>query len=265
MPTEKPGPTEEPGPTDTVPTAPAAVLRPATTEDLPGIAELYLRVRAAAVPQMPPIVHTPAEVHAYVARWQLERPDVWVAEGESGDLSAFARVQGAWLESLYVDPRHQATGIGEALLDLVKAIRPAGFALWVFAANASARGFYARRGLIELEHTDGSANEEQSPDLRMAWPGTAPVDYLRDQIDEVDDELSVLLARRSALTAAVQEHKEVGGREGRDPEREREIADRMSQRAPGLGGDRIGRVMDAVITESLDAWEARREASADGQ
>jgi chorismate mutase len=93
----------------------------------------------------------------------------------------------------------------------------------------------------------------------MAWPGSDPIGFLRRQIDEVDDELALVLARRFALTATVQGYKRHPGREGRDPEREREIAEKVAQRmaahAPGLGADQIGRIMDAVIGASLEAYE----------
>ena len=55
------------------------------------------------------------------------------------------------------------------LLDLVKAMRPGGFSLWVFESNTPAQAFYTRHGLVEREHTDGSGNEEREPDLRMEW------------------------------------------------------------------------------------------------
>jgi chorismate mutase len=93
--------------------------------------------------------------------------------------------------------------------------------------------------------------------VKMAWLGDDPLAYLRGRIDEVDDELAVLLARRAALTAAVQDHKEVGGHAGRDPEREAEIVDRMSAQVPGLDRDQLARVMHTVIAESLAAWEGR--------
>jgi chorismate mutase len=62
----------------------------------------------------------------------------------------------------------------------------------------------------------------------------------------------------------VQDLTRPGGHAGRDPERERAIAERMARHAPGLGADRMARVMDAVISVSLDAWEKRRETSAGG-
>jgi chorismate mutase len=173
-------------------------------------------------------------------------------------VAGYARFDREWLDDLYVDPGEQGAGVGSALLDLVKAQRPTGFCLWVFESNERARAFYRRHGLVELEHTDGADNMERSPDLRMAWPGADPVAYFRSEIDDVDQILAVLLGRRAALTGAVQDHKGVSGHAGRDPEREREIAQRMSTHAPGLGVDAVARIMHTVIEESLDAWEGRR-------
>jgi chorismate mutase/GNAT superfamily N-acetyltransferase len=231
------------------------VLRPATTGDASEIAELYLATRRAAEPAMPPQLHTPESVLAHTTGEIVEK-EVWIAEAD--EILGFATLDKAFLDSLYVGPGHQGFGIGTSLLDLAKARRPDGFALWVFASNTGARGFYRRHGLVELEHTDGSANEERSPDVRMAWPGSDPIAFLRRQIDEVDDELALVLARRFALTATVQGYKAQPGREGRDPDRERQIAERMAAHAPGLGAEAIGRIMDLVITESLDAYESGR-------
>lgn len=182
------------------------VLRPATPNDLPAIASLYIAAREAAVPQMPPGIHPPEDVRRWVGSWDLVRREVWLAESD-GTLLGFADVQQDWLESLYVNPHHTGQGIGAALLDLVKGLRPNGFSLWVFQSNTGARRFYLDHGLVELEHTDGSANEERSPDLRMAWPGAEPVDFFQSQLDDVDGELAGLHSRRAALIAAIQDHR----------------------------------------------------------
>ncbi|HET9500808.1 MAG TPA: GNAT family N-acetyltransferase [Marmoricola sp.] len=231
-------------------------LRPAGAGDADEVSALYLAVRRAAVPAMPPQIHTDAEVREHVGH-EIAGKEVWLAtDPDGGDVLGFLVLTPAWLDSLYVGPDHQGRGIGSALLDLAKAQRPDGFSLWVFASNAPARGFYHRHGLLELEHTDGSANEERAPDVRMAWPGERPVAFLRSQIDEVDDDLALLLARRSALTAVVQAFKGTPGQRGRDADREREIAERMARHAPGLGAEAVARIMHVVIGESLDAYEA---------
>ncbi|KRF17386.1 hypothetical protein ASG90_08870 [Nocardioides sp. Soil797] len=226
-------------------------LRPATADDLPAIAALYERVRVAAVPQMPPVVHDSEQIRAWVSGWDLAEHEVWVAETDR--LVGFLTLTETWLDSLYVEPAAQRTGVGSALVALAQAQRPQGFALWVFETNEPAREFYRRHGFVELEHTDGSENEERSPDLRMAWLGERPLDFLRGQIDDVDHELGRLLARRAALTAAVQDRKPVAGHSGRDAAREAEIAERMAHLAPALGVERVARIVDVIITESLDA------------
>jgi len=228
------------------------LLRPATPDDLPALADLYVASRAAAGAGMPPSVHGDEEVRAWVCGWDLDAREAWLAERDGTPLG-FAVVVGSWLEMLHVDPGHAGSGVGSALLEVVKGLRPDGFGLWVFASNGPARSFYAHRGLLELELTDGSLNEERAPDVRMAWPGRDPVAYLRGQIDEADDELGRLLARRFALTHAVQQHKEVPGPAGRDAERERQIAERIARHVPELGPQRLARIVHSIITESLDA------------
>ncbi len=174
-----------------------------------------------------------------------------------GIVAGYARLTPTWLDDLYVAPSFARQGIGSALLDLVKAQRPGGFCLWVFEINEPARVFYRGHGLVELERTDGDANEEHEPDVRMAWAGTEPLAFLRGLIDEVDEQLGDLLARRVALTGAVQGHKTAARR---DPAREHAIAETMALRAPVLGTDRLSRIVDAIITESLDATEGGFEA-----
>jgi chorismate mutase/GNAT superfamily N-acetyltransferase len=239
------------------PTEADVVLRPATSEDVPAVAELYVATRRASEPLIPPQVHTDHEVHGSVAGL-VARDDVqvWVAV-TGGEVAGYAAFTETWLDDLYVAPVHQRAGIGAALLEVVKSQRPGGISLWVFESNEPARAFYRRHGLVELEHTDGATNEELAPDVQMAWLGEDPLALLRRRIDAVDDELAVLLARRTALTAAVQDHKDVGGRAGRDPVRESEIIDRMVGHVPGMDRARVARIMHTVIEESLTAWEER--------
>lgn len=142
-------------------------LRPAVPHDAPAIADVHLAARAAA--PMPPPVHDEASVRAWLAS-RVGQDEIWVAEID-GVVAGYARFTRTWLDDLYVVPAHAGTGIGSALLDLVKARHPRGFGLWVFESNLPARAFYAAHGLVEREHTDGSDNEERAPDLVMEWSG----------------------------------------------------------------------------------------------
>jgi GNAT superfamily N-acetyltransferase len=144
-------------------------VRPATVEDAHAIADLYTAARVHAVPQMPPALHTNAEDRAFFTR-KLAEPDVtvWLAEAD-GELLGFAACTPTWLDGLYLKPERKGQGIGSLLLDVVEATHPDGYELWVFESNIGARRLYERRGLVEVERTDGSGNEEKAPDLRMAW------------------------------------------------------------------------------------------------
>jgi GNAT superfamily N-acetyltransferase/chorismate mutase len=228
-------------------------LRPGLHEDLPAVADLFVASRGGAVPAMPPMVGPVEHALAWVRGWDLSRQELWVAEsGDGRGIVGFANVEKDWLNGLYVAPDAARSGIGTALLELVKGIRPGGFCLWVFESNEPARAFYRRHGLLELERTDGQANMEKAPDIRMVWPGEDPLTYLRSLIDDVDAGLGDLLARRVALTRVVQGLKRSGER---DSDRERAIAEAMAQRAPELGAERLQRIVHAIITESLDAAE----------
>jgi len=230
------------------------LLRRAEAEDAVALADLYTAARVAAVPMIPPAMHTNDEDRAWFAgKLADDKHETWLAES-GGELLGYALLAPGWLDHLFLRPDVTGQGIGTLLLDLVKSLHPDGFALWVFESNVGARRFYAGHGLVELERTDGEGNEEKAPDIRMAWPGERPLAFYRRLIDEVDEQLGDLLARRAALTAAVQEHKE---HPGRDPQRERGIAEAMARRAPALGADRLARIVDAIITESLDAATER--------
>lgn len=220
-------------------------LRPATEADADAVASIHLTSRRSAA--MPPPVYDDEAVRSWMGA-RLAEDEVWLAEVD-GRPVGYARATSSWLDDLYVLPSYAGRGVGSALLDVVKAGRPAGFCLWVFETNAPARAFYARQGLVELERTDGSANEEGAPDIRVAWPGERPLEFLRALIDDVDAQLGDLLERRVALTRAVQPRKTDPAR---DPDRERAIADAVAARAPSLGRDRVGRIVHAIITESLD-------------
>ena len=148
------------------------VLRPALEEDGPRIGALYTATRVAAVPLMPPALHTAEEdVAFFTARVTDGEHEAWVAE-EEGRLVGFALLTDTWLDGLYVHPDAQGRGVGTALLELAQSLRPGGLGLWVFETNAPARALYARHGFVEVERTDGSQNEERAPDIRMEWTGT---------------------------------------------------------------------------------------------
>jgi chorismate mutase len=240
-----------------MPSEPDLTVRPAAVEDAARLAALFMAAREAAYPAMPRSVHGPESVHAWfgellgTTEGERRGRETWVVE--DSDVVGYLILDGGWLDSLYVRPDRTGAGVGSMLLDLVKGLRPDGFGLWVFESNVRAQAFYRRHGLVTVRVTDGSGNEERSPDREMVWLGADPVAALRRRIDDVDDDLARLLERRAALSALVQERKQVPGQAGRDREREDQIVARMARLAPGLGAERIRTIMQQVIIESLDA------------
>jgi len=91
-----------------------------------------------------------------------------VAEAD-GAIIGFVALTADLVGHMYVHPTAQSRGVGSALLGKAKERRPRGFDLWVFQQNEGARRFYERHGLMCVELTDGSGNEERTPDARYEW------------------------------------------------------------------------------------------------
>jgi 3-deoxy-7-phosphoheptulonate synthase len=78
----------------------------------------------------------------------------------------------------------------------------------------------------------------------------------RAVIDTIDDAVFQMLEYRAAMVEAVQQRKSAAATPVRDLAREDEIVERLSQRAPRLGGRRVDRLVRAIIDECLDAVAA---------
>lgn len=144
------------------------IVRPARQGDEAAVAGVFTAARAGMtyLPQL----HSAAEDAAYYAAAVRYASSVGVAEVD-GVVVGFSVVHGGLLDALYVEPKSQGRGIGSALLDRAKEGCPDGLDLWAFEQNSRARALYGRAGFTEVEHTDGSGNEEGEPDVRMRWPG----------------------------------------------------------------------------------------------
>ena len=118
-----------------------------------------------------PRLHTPEEDRAFFAERVLPEQDVLVAEEDGRIVGFVAMSSRGFVEHMYVEPSRLRRGIGTALLDRVKLSMPNGFRLWVFQQNEPARRFYERHGLVLIEETDGSSNEERTPDALYEWSG----------------------------------------------------------------------------------------------
>ena len=146
-------------------------IRRAVATEAGPLATLWLRSREAAVPSIPPTVHTDEEVHRWFEDRVLPSSDVWVADRQ-GHVVALLVLDDEEVDQLYVDPTATGEGIGGALLALAMSLRPAGLRLWTFQSNRGARRFYEAHGFVATTSTAGD-NEEQAPDIRYEWHPTA--------------------------------------------------------------------------------------------
>jgi GNAT superfamily N-acetyltransferase len=143
------------------------VLRRATADDVEEIVAIF--EPSFALLDFLPQLHTHEEHLDFFGRC--------VRDGEAHILGrGFAILDGDWLTHLYVHPDAIGTGIGHALFEHATTLRPDGFQFWVFQQNARARRFYEAHGAVAVEFTDGSGNEERSPDVRYEWRPPAPGD-----------------------------------------------------------------------------------------
>jgi len=141
-------------------------LRPAVPDDADRLADIHATSRAAAMPWLP-VIHTAAEDRWFYRHIVIPDHDVEVCE-DNGQIIGFIAITDKWLHHLYIDPARAGQGIGSSLLHSAMARRKE-LRLWVFQRNERARTFYAKNGFLELELTDGDANEEKMPDVLMHW------------------------------------------------------------------------------------------------
>jgi GNAT superfamily N-acetyltransferase len=147
-------------------------IRAAREDDAVAIAQAHVDARRVAMPWLP-VVHTFEDTVRFFADIVIPNQVVLVAEAEEGVIG-FIALEGSYVEHLYVAPSHQGIGIGDELLRRAKERRPDGLMLWTFEGNHRARSFYEKRGFVAIEFTDGSRNEERTPDVRYQWnPATS--------------------------------------------------------------------------------------------
>lgn len=146
-----------------------ALLRPAQRAEISAIADVFLAARRSIL-HVVPLAHPDADVPRWIGEALFAETSMWVAE-RGGAIIAMMSLSPGWLEHLYVHPAAHGGGVGSALLMLAKARPEAalGLQLWTFQGNAGARRFYERHGFTAAEFTDGSGNEERTPDVRYVW------------------------------------------------------------------------------------------------
>jgi len=149
-------------------------IRRAREDEVEALTQLFIRSRNGMGDYLP---HVPDRAAVPIAARIREHEELWVAE-EDGRLLGFLGIErstnldAAVLERLYVEPAEQNRGVGTALLEKAKELRPEGLYLWVFQKNP-ARRLYERHGFDLVRLTDGADNMEREPDALYRWPGSS--------------------------------------------------------------------------------------------
>ena len=141
-------------------------IRPASADDAERIGRLFVDSRATLT--FLPNLYTDEETMDFIVNIVMRDQQVLVAE-TGGAITGFIAMHEDVVHHLYVRPDLRRHGIGSALLDRAKERMPSGFRLWVFQQNLPARRFYEKHGLRVIEETDGSRNEERTPDALYGW------------------------------------------------------------------------------------------------
>jgi GNAT superfamily N-acetyltransferase len=136
------------------------VIRRATEDDIEEVVAIF--EPSFALFDFVPKLHTHEENLAWFAQALRDGEGYILGRGD-------ALLKGDELSHLFVHPEAIGTGIGHALFEHVKTLRPNGFDFWVFQQNDRARRFYEAHGAVAVEFTDGAGNEEKTPDVRYEW------------------------------------------------------------------------------------------------
>lgn len=146
-------------------------IRQAGPKDAARISEIYLQSRKLYLPYAP-LAHSDDAVRAWIRETLIPSEPVFVAETENkilGMISLSAEDSVRWIDNLYLSPDSTGLGIGKLLLNFALDKLEPPVRLYAFQENSGARKFYKAHGFKEIEFSDGSNNEENTPDVLMEW------------------------------------------------------------------------------------------------
>lgn len=145
-----------------------STIRPYKPADFDAVTSLWRRARELAFPEFQRTKgHTFEEDQAYFRDVILLLNDVWVVE-VNGSAAAFMAIAGDFIDQLYVDPDHQRSGLGKALLDHAKALSPEHLWLFTLQINTNGRAFYEKNGFRAVKF-GVSPPPESEPDVEYHW------------------------------------------------------------------------------------------------
>ncbi len=143
-------------------------LRPYEAGDQDELVRLWHRSKRHAYPYLATEQAYTLETDTAFFRDHIEgRCELHVATGE-GEILGFLALEGDYLDRLYVRPDCQRGGVGSALLELARSLRPDGLELHTHQQNVSACAFYEKHGFAPVSW-GSSSPPESAPDVRYRW------------------------------------------------------------------------------------------------
>lgn len=103
---------------------------------------------------------------SFVLHDGLPNVEIWIAEGDAGDLSGFVGVCGDKIEMLFVDPGRHRQGIARRLLEHVEGERTLRH-VDVNEQNEEAHAFYRQQGFVAVGRSDRDGTGRQYPLIHM--------------------------------------------------------------------------------------------------
>ncbi|MDP0926568.1 GNAT family N-acetyltransferase [Paracoccus onubensis] len=142
------------------------IFRRALSDESDTVAAIARKSRRHFLPYLPQL-HSFEDDKIFYRNSVFPECEVWVAE-ESQSLVGFCAFKEGWVDHLYLLPAQVGRSLGKTLLDKAKE-RHVFLQLWVFQRNRRAISFYERNGFQKVKVTDGSSNEERTPDALYEW------------------------------------------------------------------------------------------------
>lgn len=144
------------------------MIRPYTEEDFETVTAFWFEAMNVAMPEMMKRMgYELQSAREYFRNVVVPENKIWIYE-LAGAPVAFLGMQGDLISRLYVDPRYQRQGIGQALLEYAKAGSPSHLWLYTHVANKMARAFYEKHGFMAKKF-GVSAPPESEADVEYHW------------------------------------------------------------------------------------------------
>ena len=140
------------------------MIRKFETQDLDAVMQIWLHGNLDAHPFIPASFWTD---HFEMVRDMLPQAELYVHENEATrQIDGFIGLTGNHIEGIFVAKAARSKGVGKALLDHAKLLKPS-LTLNVYQKNERALAFYRRvQFIVQSEGIDEDTNEA---DIQMLW------------------------------------------------------------------------------------------------